>query len=368
MPVSILHIVGARPNFMKLAPVHAALAGMGGVRQVVVHTGQHYSANMSDVFFRELSLPEPDLNLGAGSGGHAAQTAAVMTAFEPVLARETPDAVVVYGDVNSTLACSLVCAKAEVPVAHVEAGLRSFDRSMPEEINRMVTDRLARLLLVPSADGEANLRREGVPPEWIVVAGNVMIDTLKRLLPLIDERAQGADLWRGLGISPGQGYVLATLHRPACVDDPANLAAILSALGTLGRELPVVFPVHPRTRANMAAQGLVAPHGVRTIDPVGYVDFLALQRRCTMVITDSGGVQEETTWLGVPCLTARANTERPVTVDMGTNELVGMDMDLLLAHALRILDGRWKQGRVPSLWDGLAGERCARAIVSELGN
>lgn len=352
----LLHVVGARPNFMKVAPVYRALTCRPGVRQTLVHTGQHYDARMSDVFFQQLGIPEPDVNLAVGSGSHACQTATIMTLFEPVVLERKPDLVLVYGDVNSTVAAALVCAKLRVKVAHVEAGLRSFDRSMPEEINRLVTDQLADLLFTPSVDGNENLAREGIAPHKVHFVGNVMIDTLVRMLPAA--KASGALLEDG-------PFVLVTLHRPGNVDDIPWLTEMLATLNVIGRRLPVLFPVHPRTRQRMADAGaLAACNGrVRLLDPLAYMDFLRLQSRATAVITDSGGIQEETTFLGVPCLTVRENTERPATVSCGTNILVGRDVQRVRAELEKVLGGEPKQGTVPPLWDGRAAERIADIIV-----
>ncbi|MBN2386402.1 MAG: UDP-N-acetylglucosamine 2-epimerase (non-hydrolyzing) [Anaerolineales bacterium] len=354
----ILHVVGARPNFIKAAPVIAALAGPA-VRQTLVHTGQHFDPGMSEVFFQELGLPQPDVNLEVGAGSHAVQTAEIMQRFEPVLLERKPDWVTVYGDINSTAAAALVGAKAQVPVAHVEAGLRSGDRSMPEEINRLVTDQLADLLFTPSPDGDANLRREGIPADRIKQVGNVMIDTLVRLLP---QAEQG---WPRLQAEFGLArYGLVTLHRPSNVDDPPRLASLLEALGRIGRDLDLLFPVHPRTRRQIAACGVKVPRPVRLLAPQGYLDFLALQRQAAVVITDSGGIQEETTFLGVPCLTLRTNTERPVTVTLGTNLLVGHDLERLQSEVARILAGQAKGGQIPALWDGHAAERIAAILLA----
>jgi UDP-N-acetylglucosamine 2-epimerase (non-hydrolysing) len=340
---------------MKVAPVMAALASREGVQQMLVHTGQHYDANMSEIFFRQLGIPEPDINLGVGSASHAAQTAQIMQQFEPVVTGRNPDLVLVVGDVNSTLACALVCVKLGIKVGHVEAGLRSFDRTMPEEINRLLTDQLADLLFTPSADGDANLAREGVDPAKVHLVGNVMIDTLVRLLPKASRPA-------GLP----ERYALVTLHRPSNVDDPAMLRAIFEALASLGERVPVVFPIHPRTRARLSDLDppLPLPGSLHLAEPVGYLQFLAMQRDAAVVITDSGGIQEETTYLGVPCLTVRENTERPVTVTAGTNILVGQDTRVLKAEANRILDGDVKPGQAPPLWDGKASERIADVILS----
>jgi UDP-N-acetylglucosamine 2-epimerase (non-hydrolysing) len=350
--VNIFHIVGARPNFMKVAPVLNALKGRKGVVQTLVHTGQHYDVNMSDVFFQQLRIPSPDVNLAVGSGSHAQQTAEIMMRMEPVVLERRPDIVLVYGDVNSTVATVLVCAKLGIKVAHVEAGLRSFDRTMPEEINRLVTDQLADMLFTPSEDGDENLRREGVSDEKIFRVGNVMIDSLVNLLPVAQKTKID-------GIP--DRYALVTLHRPANVDDSATLKGILESLLEVNRNLAVVFPAHPRTRKRITDFGLNA-NQLRVLDPLPYIDFLGLQSRATVVITDSGGIQEETTYLGVPCLTVRENTERPITVSMGTNVLVGRDRDRLRAELSRILAGSAKKGSVPPLWDGHAGDRIADVL------
>ncbi|HTY76942.1 MAG TPA: UDP-N-acetylglucosamine 2-epimerase (non-hydrolyzing) [Candidatus Bathyarchaeia archaeon] len=358
--MQVLHVVGARPNFMKAAPVMTALATRG-LSQTLVHTGQHYDANMSDVFFRELDMPAPDVNLEVGSGSHAVQTAEVMVRLERVLLDRRPNWVVVYGDVNSTMAATLVCAKLGMPVAHVEAGLRSWDRSMPEEINRLVTDQLADLLFTPSADGDENLAREGVGKQKIHLVGNVMIDTLVRLLPVAQQREGPNTLsrWRG------ERYTLVTLHRPSNVDDPPRLGEILRVLAELSAESPVLFPMHPRTRKQIERLGLAAPTDrLQFLEPLGYMEFLALQSRAALVITDSGGIQEETTFLGVPCLTVRENTERPITVSVGTNVLVGGDVDKLRMEARRVLRGGAKVGAIPPLWDGKASERIAGILAS----
>jgi UDP-N-acetylglucosamine 2-epimerase (non-hydrolysing) len=352
----VLHVVGARPNFMKLAPVHVALEARG-VHQTVVHTGQHYDAEMSEAFFRDLDLAPPDLNLEVGSGSHAKQTAEIMLRLEPVLLDLKPDVVLVYGDVNSTVAAALVAAKLPIPIGHVEAGLRSFDRTMPEELNRVVTDALADWLFTPSADANENLAREGIPQSKVHFVGNVLIDTLVRFLP----RAQPPKEWCG-----ADRYALVTLHRPSNVDRPAMLARIMKALEELASHLPVIFPVHPRTRRRLAELGFgpEAKNGLQISSPLSYLEFLGLQRGAAFVVTDSGGVQEETTFLGVPCLTLRKNTERPVTVTQGTNKLLGEEPERIVPEALAVLEGRWKQGRVPDLWDGKAGERIACVLAS----
>jgi len=337
---------------VKAAPVMRALETWPDARQTLVHTGQHYDRNLSDIFFSELNMPAPDVNLEVGSGSHAAQTAEVMKRFEAVVLERKPDLVLVYGDVNSTLAATLVCSKLLIRVGHVEAGLRSFDRTMPEEINRIVTDQLADLLFTPAEDSDVNLQREGVPAEKIHCVGNVMIDSLIQLLPAVKRFSKN-----GLP----QRYALVTLHRPSNVDDSANLKNILESLLEVNERLEVVFPAHPRTRQRIDRLG-VNIEKLRFLEPLPYIEFLSLQRRAVVVITDSGGVQEETTYLGVPCLTMRNNTERPVTVNMGTNVLVGQDRRLLNSELTRILEGGAKKGSIPPLWDGRASERIARAL------
>src|SRR5216683_1269596 len=351
----ILHVVGARPNLMKVAPVLSALRQFPRIKQSLIHTGQHYDTNMSDVFFQQLEIPAPDVNMGVGSGSHARQTAEIMTRFEPVILERKPDLVLVYGDVNSTVAAALVCSKLLIQVGHVEAGLRSRDRTMPEEINRLITDQLADLLFTPSADGDENLEREGIPSRKIHRVGNVMIDSLVRLLPAAMEKKLA-----GLP----ERFVLVTLHRPANVDHDRTLKGILDCLLELNSQLKVVFPVHPRTRQRIADFGFDASQ-LDLREPLPYIEFLALQRRATADVTDSGGIQEETTYLKVPCLTLRDNTERPVTVTMGTNILVGQNGATLRTELAKVLEGKQKQGSVPPLWDGRAGERIAE-ILSKL--
>lgn len=356
--LKVINVVGARPNFMKVAPIVAAMkARPAKFQPLVVHTGQHYDADMSDSFFRDLQLPQPDTDLGVGSGSHAAQTAAVMERFEPVVLREKPDWVIVVGDVNSTIACALVCVKLGVRVAHVEAGLRSRDRTMPEEINRLLTDQIADLLFTPSRDADENLRAEGIPEERIRFVGNVMIDSLHQNL----ERARQLSLRTDMGLG-GVDYGVLTLHRPSNVDVPETFARILSALETITEKLPVVFPVHPRTRKTIAALGLSgrvdALKNLRVVDPLGYLDFLALYSEARLVLTDSGGIQEETTALGIPCLTLRENTERPITVEMGTNVVVGTDTQRIINGAAAALNGAaCKAAKQPPLWDGHTAER-----------
>lgn len=348
----ILHVVGARPNFMKAAPVIRALGKRHHVRQSLVHTGQHYDVNMSDVFFRQLGIPAPDVNLGVGSGSHARQTAEIMIGLEGTMQERKPDVVLVYGDVNSTVAAALVCAKLQITIAHVEAGLRSFDRTMPEEVNRIVTDQLADILFTPSKDGDRNLRAEGIATGKIHCVGNVMIDSLVALLPAALEVPRD-----GLA----DQYTLVTLHRPSNVDDNATLSGIVEMLVELSADLQVVFPVHPRTRRRLETL-TVDFSRLLLLEPMPYIEFLALQKNATVVITDSGGIQEETTYLGVPCLTMRENTERPITVEMGTNILVGQSERKLIDEVRRILNGEAKMGAIPPLWDGYTGERIAEIL------
>jgi UDP-N-acetylglucosamine 2-epimerase (non-hydrolysing) len=354
----VVHVTGARPNFPKAAPVLRALADRG-VRQVLVHTGQHYDRAMSGLFFEQLDLPEPDVNLGVGSGSHASQTSRVMVALEDMFLADRPDLVVVYGDVNSTVAASLVAAKLQIPVAHVEAGLRSFDRTMPEEVNRVVTDSLAELLFTTSADANVHLGTEGVAADRIHFVGNPMIDTLLANVDLFDPEVGRQQL----GIA-GQ-YVVATLHRPSNVDDPVRAGDIVAALHEIAAHAAVVIPLHPRGRAAFEAAGLTDHPAVTVIDPLGYIEFIGLVRGSAAVVTDSGGVQEETTMLGVPCLTLRANTERPVTITHGTNQLV--DLLTLVPRTVEALAGqRAGSGMTPPLWDGHAGPRIAAVIVEHL--
>lgn len=355
----ILNVVGARPNFMKIGPVVKAMR-LAGLPQLLVHSGQHYEEKMSELFFQQLGIPTPDLNLEVGSGSQAAQTAEVMRRFEPVMEERRPELVVVVGDVNSTLACALVAAKLGIRVAHIEAGLRSFDRSMPEEINRVLTDAISDLLFVSERSGLVNLKREGIADEKVHFVGNVMIDTLLEHRDL----ARQSNIRERLGIKPGTPYALVTLHRPSNVDQPEKLAGLFNALGELARELPIVFPMHPRTRKSAVAAGLAPQLGhFLATEPLGYLEFLHLMDNARLVITDSGGVQEETTALGVPCLTVRENTERPVTVEFGTNRLVGSDPLALLRAARDALNGMRGRYRLPELWDGRAATRIIEVIT-----
>lgn len=352
-------VVAARPNFMKVSPFIDAVDGRFEVE--LVHTGQHYDQQMSDSFFRDLAIRAPDVNLEVGSGTHGAQTAGVLEKYEAHLLDNRPDAVVVVGDVNSTLAAALAAAKLHVPVAHIEAGLRSRDWSMPEEVNRVLTDRLATWLFTPSADGDENLLAEGADPASIHLVGNVMIDTLLRLLPAARERTGAVRANLGL-----EGpYAVATLHRPANVDDLAALSQAIEALDRVARRLPVVFSVHPRTRQRMADHDVTPGRGVVLADPMPYLEFLALVDGADLVLTDSGGIQEETSILGVPCLTMRPNTERPITIDLGTNQLVGLDPDLIEQVATEALSKSWSPAEIP-LWDGQAGKRIADVLAASL--
>jgi UDP-N-acetylglucosamine 2-epimerase (non-hydrolysing) len=363
-PLRLMLVGGARPNFMKIAPLLRAFrARPSRFDARLVHTGQHYDAAMSGVFFEELDLPEPDIHLGAGSATHAVQTARIMEAFEKVLLAERPDWVIVVGDVNSTVACSLVATKMSppVPVAHVEAGLRSRDRTMPEEINRVITDTLSDLLFTTSADADRNLRAEGIDRRRIHRVGNLMIDTLRRHL----RSADGAAVMREHGIA--RPFALLTLHRPSNVDDPDALRRIFGALEEVGRDLPIIFPVHPRTVKTLRDFGLGHLNdrngsAVRHIQPLGYLDFLHLQKRAALVLTDSGGIQEEASILGVPCLTLRDNTERPVTITHGTNRLVGTDPDRIVAAARRVLRRPTRRKRTIPLWDGRAAARIVKVF------
>jgi UDP-N-acetylglucosamine 2-epimerase (non-hydrolysing) len=350
--MNIIAVVGARPNFMKIAPLMWEIGRRPGIDAYLVHTGQHYDERMSRRFFEELRIPRPDANLEVGSGSHAAQTAEVMKRFEPVVLERRPDAVVVVGDVNSTLACALTAVKLGVPVAHIEAGLRSFDRTMPEEINRVLTDALSQWLFVTERSGIENLRREGVPEDRIFFVGNVMIDTLLATREL----SRRSMILAELGVAERQ-YAVLTLHRPANVDDPEIFAGLMQAIERLQRELPIIFPVHPRTRRALEARPVGAMPNLRLTEPLGYLDFMRLVGGARLVLTDSGGIQEETTVLGVPCLTLRDNTERPVTIEQGTNRLVGLDPDRIITAGLRTLAEPLGPHGVPELWDGRAATR-----------
>ncbi len=365
--VKVIVVAGARPNFMKVMPLMKRIAAFndrrdrdtGRLEALLVHTGQHYDENMSEIFFRELGIPRPDINLGVGSGSHAVQTAHILTGFEAVCERERPDWVVVVGDVNSTMACTLVCSKMGIRVAHIEAGLRSFDRTMPEEINRIVTDALADLLLTPSEDADGNLLREGVPRDKIKLVGNIMIDSLLDNLP----QARASGILSELKLDPGR-FVYVTLHRPANVDGRAALSAIVAALRELSRSLPVVCPIHPRTRRRLEDFGLLPgpADGVRWLEPLGYHASLCLAEKARLVLTDSGGLQEEATFFRTPCLTLRPNTERPITVTLGSNRLTTAGR--LLDDVAEALAGPERKGSVPPLWDGRTAERVLAHLLA----
>ena len=359
----VVYVAGARPNFMKISPLMQAMDNRGDFESVLVHTGQHYDHNMSRIFFQDLAIPEPDFHLGVGSGSQAWQTAEIMVRFEKVLAEIKPDLILVVGDVNSTLACSLVAAKLGIPVAHVEAGLRSFDRSMPEEINRLVTDQLSDYLFTTCAEANDNLDREGIGKEKIFFVGNVMTDSLLANLAA----AKQSDILKRLGMESGK-YIVITLHRPGNVDNRERLGNIFHALNTIQQKLPVIFPAHPRTLKQITELGLSEQVkemvNLHLIEPLGYLDFLFLMSQSRVVLTDSGGIQEETTVLGIPCLTLRDNTERPVTITEGTNTLVGSDPDRIVGEVMKILEGYVKAGKVPKLWDGRASERIV-AVLEE---
>lgn len=362
----MMFVAGARPNFVKIAPLMRAVTSYGDIEAILVHTGQHYDRLMSEAFFTDLEIRRPDLNLNVGSASHAMQTAELMKRFEPVLLEYVPDLVVVVGDVNSTIACALTAAKLGIRVAHIEAGLRSFDSSMPEEINRVLTDRISDFLFTTEPSAQQNLRREGVPQRKVFAVGNVMVDSLLRFL----DKASHSDILVRLQLTKEDGvsgYALVTLHRPSSVDDPASLRRLSEAINTIARSIPVLFPVHPRTRNQFEKHGVEVAAGVRLIEPLGYLDFLHLMSKARLVLTDSGGLQEETTVLRVPCLTLRENTERPITITAGTNRLVGSDPRNIVRHAHSILAGYKRRGRIPRLWDGRAAERIISILHRELG-
>ena len=356
----VILVMGARPNFMKIAPIHAELA-QRGINQILLHTGQHYDENMSKVFFDDLGMPKPDIYLGIGSGSHAVQTAKVMVEFEGVCNKYTPSMVVVVGDVNSTVACSLVCAKGMIPCAHVEAGLRSFDREMPEEINRLVTDAIADILMTPSPDGDQNLLNEGIAQERIKRVGNIMIDSLFSSL----EKSNSSTIHSDLGIDKGT-YGLLTIHRPSNVDGKKAFTQIIDALEEIMKKISLIFPIHPRTRARAVEfeimDRLESMPNLSLTEPMGYLDFVALMAASKMVLTDSGGLQEETTALGIPCITLRENTERPITVSEGTNTIVGNSTEAITRAVDDILENGGKAGRIPELWDGQTAKRIADII------
>ena len=360
-------VVGARPNFMKVAPIiraidkHNYTSTSKFIEPILVHTGQHYDYEMSQIFFEDLELPQPDIHLGVGSGTHAEQTGKVMIEFEKVLLKERPDLVIVVGDVNSTLAAALAAAKLHIHVAHVEAGLRSYDRSMPEEINRLLTDAISDYLFTPSPDADENLRKEGIPQEKIFCVGNVMIDSLLFHKEVVSQR----QVLSQLGLEKGD-YALLTLHRPSNVDDKQSLLRIITALRQIAQRIPIVFPAHPRTQKNISKfefGQLLQDQRILLIEPLGYLSFLKLEMNARLVMTDSGGMQEETTVLGIPCLTLRNTTERPITVAQGTNTLVWDDTSRIVGEAFKILDGKGKRGKCPELWDGKAAERIVKILA-----
>ncbi len=360
----IINIVGARPNLPKIAPLIREMQRHPEIEPLLVHTGQHYDENLSNIFFRQMGIPEPHMNLGVGSGTHAEQTAEILKRIEPILLKQQPDLVLVVGDVNSTIAVSLAAVKMGIPVAHVEAGLRSFDRSMPEEINRVLTDALAKYLFVTEGEAVDNLLREGRPRELIYLVGNVMIDSLLHFLPLAQQSRIGDEL--GLRNGKGwQSFGVLTLHRPSNVDSTEKLSEILGAIDAIAQQVPIVFPVHPRTQQRLSQGGIKHHPQLRLIQPLGYLDFLCLLNKATLALTDSGGIQEETTALGVPCLTLRENTERPVTISQGTNVLVGTNPSKIVAATEQILRGDGKRGRTPPLWDGHAAERIVEIILRD---
>ncbi len=360
----ILNVVGARPNFVKIAPLLSEMRRAPGIAPILVHTGQHYDGKMSEQFFTDLDIPPPDVNLGVGSGSHAVQTADVIRALEPILETARPDLVLVVGDVNSTLAAALTAVKLGIPVAHVEAGLRSFDRTMPEEINRVLTDAVSEFLFVTEESGRENLLREGIALEKIHFVGNVMIDSLLQLLPLAEQRWHGF-LQEQFGL---EWYALVTLHRPSNVDDPTVLREVLAALAQVSQQIPLLFPVHPRTQQRIGEISLHSgPCDLRLIEPLGYLDFLALQSHAALVLTDSGGIQEETTILGVPCLTLRQNTERPVTVTHGTNRVIGSDPKTIAEEVFQALQSPPRPSAPPPLWDGQAARRIVKILSDYAG-
>ena len=360
--MKIINVVGARPNFMKIAPIMRAMKAYRKIKPLLVHTGQHYDANMSGAFFKDLELPKSDIHLEVGSGTHAEQTARVMERFEKVLFKEKPNLVLVVGDVNSTLACSLAASKLHIKVAHVEAGLRSFDRRMPEEINRVLTDQMSDLLFTTCKDADRNLAKEGIAQDKVFLVGDVMIDTLLRSMETVDQRPKTKDR------RPRDGeYAVVTLHRPSNVDDKDTFERISMALNKISKSIPIIFPVHPRTRGQIKRFGFEKYYNgqIKLLEPLGYLDFIKLYPKAKMVLTDSGGIQEETTVLDIPCLTIRENTERPITITQGTNILVGTDEEKIVKEAKKILRGERKRRKTIKYWDGRAAERIVRVLVEE---
>jgi UDP-N-acetylglucosamine 2-epimerase (non-hydrolysing) len=362
--MKVITVAGARPNFIKIAPLYRAFEKKKDIFQhLICHTGQHFDQNMSKIFFEQLEMPEPDFNLGVGSGTHADQTARIMIEFEKIMNQEKPDLILVPGDVNSTLACSVVASKMGIKIGHVEAGLRSYDRDMPEEINRIVTDVLSDYLFVSEESGMINLKKEGVPDEKVYFVGNIMIDSLVHFLPSIEK----SGILDELGLEP-DGYTLMTFHRPSNVDYATSLGELVGMLNRLAEKTKLVFPMHPRTRKNLENHGYrdSLNKNILLLEPIGYIDFLALTRSAELVITDSGGIQEETTFLGVQCITVRNNTERPVTVTVGSNQLIGTEYDAVEKAAVEVLDGHLKKGSIPELWDGHTADRIVEIIEKNL--
>ncbi|MFH1897587.1 MAG: UDP-N-acetylglucosamine 2-epimerase (non-hydrolyzing) [Candidatus Desantisbacteria bacterium] len=361
--MKIINVVGARPNFVKIAPLIEEMNKFSQIESIIVHTGQHYDYNMSKQFFKDLNIPDPDIHLEIGSGSHAMQTAKIMMGIEGVFLREKPDLTLVVGDVNSTIACALVSVKLNIPVAHVEAGLRSFDRSMPEEINRILTDAISDYLFVTECAGMENLLNEGIPEKKMFFVGNVMIDTLLKY----KKQAENAGILNNLGVED-RNYCLLTLHRPSNVDNQEGLKNILGAIDEIQRDISVIFPVHPRTRVRMEEFGMLdwidQMKGLRLINPISYLEFLGLMNKAQFVLTDSGGIQEETTVLGVSCLTLRENTERPVTVEVGTNMVIGTEQKKIIEESKKLINGYKKSGTIPEYWDGKTAERIIRILLS----
>ena len=359
----IISVVGARPNYMKVAPIHRAFQKYSDqVQHLICHTGQHYDVNMSKIFFEELELPQPDFYLGVGSGSHAEQTAKIMIEFEKVLIQENPDLVIVVGDVNSTIACSLVAVKLGIKVAHVEAGLRSFDRTMPEEINRLLTDQIADYLFVTEKSGIENLKNEGIPDEKIFFVGNTMIDSLVHYLPKIEN----STILDDLSLKPRE-YIVVTLHRPSNVDNPENLVKIFNEFKKIAEKIKIVFPIHPRTKITLHSANIDYEHpNILLIEPVGYISFIKLVKNSLIVLTDSGGIQEETTYLKIPCLTLRKNTERPITAEIGTNKLIGIEYNKIAEECFETINNPPKNSQIPPLWDGKAAERITAKVIELL--
>jgi UDP-N-acetylglucosamine 2-epimerase (non-hydrolysing) len=359
----IISVVGARPNYMKVAPIHRAFQKYSDqVQHLICHTGQHYDVNMSKIFFEELELPQPDFYLGVGSGSHAEQTAKIMIEFEKVLIQENPDLVIVVGDVNSTIACSLVAVKLGIKVAHVEAGLRSFDRTMPEEINRLLTDQIADYLFVTEKSGIENLKNEGIPDEKIFFVGNTMIDSLVHYLPKIEN----STILDDLSLKPRE-YIVVTLHRPSNVDNPENLVKIFNEFKKIAEKIKIVFPIHPRTKRTLHSANIDYEHpNILLIEPVGYISFIKLVKNSLIVLTDSGGIQEETTYLKIPCLTLRKNTERPITAEIGTNKLIGIEYNKIAEECFETINNPPKNSQIPPLWDGKAAERITAKVIELL--